>query len=81
MRRNLHLLLAVILLPFLLPASSFAHGGGLDSHGGHNDRKNGGYHCHRGPLAGQSFSSKAEMLKQLRAQPGQGAEKKPGKKK
>lgn len=30
-----------------LPAH--AHGGGLDSNGCHNDRKNGGYHCHRGP--------------------------------
>ena len=25
-----------------------AHGGGLDKHGCHHDRKNGGYHCHRG---------------------------------
>lgn len=24
------------------------HGGGLDKHGCHNDRRNGGYHCHRG---------------------------------
>ncbi len=23
------------------------HGGGLDKNGGHNDRKNGGYHCHK----------------------------------
>jgi hypothetical protein len=29
-------------VPFLL-----AHGGGLDSNGGHHDRKNGGYHYHR----------------------------------
>lgn len=26
-----------------------AHGGGLNAEGCHNDRKNGGYHCHRGP--------------------------------
>ncbi len=25
-----------------------AHGGGLDKHGCHHDRKRGGYHCHRG---------------------------------
>lgn len=32
----------------LAPASSvFAHGGGLNAQGCHNDRKNGGYHCHR----------------------------------
>jgi len=44
-----------------------AHGGGLDSHGCHHDRKNGGYHCHQGPLAGQSFASKQEMLDTLEA--------------
>ncbi len=42
--------------------SALAHGGGLDSYGCHNDRKRGGYHCHRGQFAGESFSSKAEML-------------------
>jgi Excalibur calcium-binding domain len=26
-----------------------AHGGGLDKHGCYNDRKRGGYHCHRSP--------------------------------
>src|SRR5687767_5748262 len=26
-----------------------AHGGGLNAEGCHNDRKNGGYHCHRAP--------------------------------
>lgn len=44
-----------------------AHGGGLDTHGCHHDRKNGGYHCHRGPLAGQSFESQQEMLVALQA--------------
>lgn len=45
-----------------ISGSALAHGGGLDSYGCHNDRKHGGYHCHRGQFAGQSFSSKAEML-------------------
>jgi hypothetical protein len=27
---------------------AWSHGGGLDANGCHNDRKNGGYHCHRG---------------------------------
>lgn len=31
---------------YSLPA--WSHGGGLDANGCHNDRKNGGYHCHRG---------------------------------
>ncbi len=39
-----------------------AHGGGLDAHGCHHDRKNGGYHCHQGPLAKKFFASKSEML-------------------
>ncbi|GAB6037156.1 hypothetical protein JCM15519_17150 [Fundidesulfovibrio butyratiphilus] len=58
------LLLALALL--LLPASfAHAHGGGLDAYGGHNDRKHGGYHVHRGPLAGKSYPSKAAMMEEL----------------
>lgn len=49
----------------LLPLAALAHGGGLDSYGCHHDRKHGGYHCHRGPLAGRSFSSKAEAMRAL----------------
>jgi hypothetical protein len=51
------------LLGIALPA--YPHGGGLDGYGCHNNRKTGGYHCHRGPFAGQSFASKEEMLKKL----------------
>jgi hypothetical protein len=29
--------------------SAAAHGGRLNAEGCHHDRKNGGYHCHRGP--------------------------------
>ena len=28
--------------------------------GCHNDRRNGGYHCHRGPLKGGAYNSKTE---------------------
>jgi len=58
-------LLSFIVFTLLIASSgsAIAHGGGLDSYGCHNDRKHGGYHCHRGQFAGQSFSSKAEMLK------------------
>lgn len=35
----------------LAPGTVHAHGGGLDRHGCHNDRKNGGYHCHRAAAA------------------------------
>lgn len=38
----------IILFSFgAFPATAFAHGGGLDASGCHNDRKRGGYHCHR----------------------------------
>lgn len=47
------------------PRLAVAHGGGLDSLGCHNDRKAGVYHCHRGPLAGQTFPNKAAALKAL----------------
>ncbi|WP_425983516.1 excalibur calcium-binding domain-containing protein [Brevundimonas sp. TWP1-2-1b1] len=30
------------------PVTAAAHSGGLNAEGCHNDRKNGGYHCHRG---------------------------------
>ncbi len=36
---------AIVLL--VLPMLALAHGGGLDKNGGHNDRKNGAYHCHK----------------------------------
>jgi hypothetical protein len=51
----------------LAPAPVVAHGGGLDGRGCHNDRKNGGYHCHRGPLAGQSFASSGDAARALDA--------------
>lgn len=39
---------------FLSPSSASAHPGGLAADGCHNDRKNGGRHCHRGPKAGET---------------------------
>lgn len=62
---------AILLLvsTFALTAvTAHAHGGGLDGHGCHHDRKNGGYHCHQGTFAGLNFSSKQEMLSTLEAQ-------------
>ena len=51
---------------FILASSIpvYPHGGGLDRYGCHHNRKQGGYHCHRGMFAGQQFGSKAEMLRQ-----------------
>jgi hypothetical protein len=52
-------------LSLFLAPPAYPHGGGLDGYGCHHNRKAGGYHCQRGPLAGQLFSSKDEMLKKL----------------
>ena len=59
------------LLFIFMPSLTFAHGGGLDAYGCHHDRKQGGYHCHRGELAGMAFASHAEMLQTLKAKQGQ----------
>jgi endonuclease YncB( thermonuclease family) len=58
--------LAIAGAPFILSTFSgpaYSHGGGLDAQGCHHNRKAGGYHCHRGVLAGQSFSSKVEAAR------------------
>ncbi len=52
-------LVAMLLVLWLgATATAMAHGGGLDAQGCHHNRKLGGYHCHRGPLAGQRFANK-----------------------
>lgn len=38
--------LMLLALP-VVAGNAWAHGGGLNKEGCHNDRKNGGYHCHR----------------------------------
>lgn len=62
------LVLLGFFLFLVLPTDALPHGGGLDKFGCHHNRKIGGYHCHRGPLAGQVFSSKEEMLAKLKEQ-------------
>lgn len=40
----------ISMLSLVLPVvagNAWAHGGGLNKEGCHNDRKSGGYHCHR----------------------------------
>lgn len=38
----------LLVITVFLPTIALAHGGGLNAEGCHNDRKRGGYHCHRG---------------------------------
>lgn len=55
MRRNGLLKASVsfsLALAVCAPGTSVAHPGGLAADGCHNDRKNGGRHCHRGASAG-----------------------------
>jgi len=37
----------ISMLTLLMSMGAWSHGGGLNKDGCHNDRKNGGYHCHR----------------------------------
>ncbi len=54
---------AFALLAWVAPsAPAFAHPGGLNSEGCHNNRKTGDYHCHRGPSAGASRSKSQVAL-------------------
>jgi hypothetical protein len=50
----------LISLSFGAPAVGVAHPGGLNSEGCHNNRKTGGYHCHRGSKA-SSNRTKAKI--------------------
>lgn len=43
----------VLILMCIASNVAHAHGGGLNSEGCHNNRKTGGYHCHRAPVTRQ----------------------------
>ena len=58
--------LILVLLALLVASQAHAHGGGIDKLGCHHNRKAGGYHCHRGVLAGQTFGTKQEALDRLK---------------
>ena len=51
-------LLATIAI-LAMPVTAFAHGGGLNKEGCHNNRSTGDYHCHRG--SGSSSSSGSSL--------------------
>jgi hypothetical protein len=48
----------MLCLAILLPGICFGHGGGLDSNGGHNNRKTGEYHYHRQTSTSSTPTSK-----------------------
>ncbi|MCH7801498.1 MAG: YHYH domain-containing protein, partial [Chloroflexi bacterium] len=51
--------------------AAYAHSGGLDAQGGHNDRAAGTYHFHQGPLAGETFATKEEATEALLGEVGE----------
>ena len=55
--RQIYLVLSICILT-LYSAIAVAHGGGLNSAGCHNNRKTGGYHCHRSSYTPSYKSSK-----------------------
>lgn len=46
--------LAALTLVLAWTHDAYAHGGGLNAQGCHNDRRTGGYHCHRKGKSGVS---------------------------
>ena len=55
--------LVVLLVALAAPSIALAHGGGLDSSGGHHNRKTGGYHCPREPCLSNSQPRPKPALK------------------
>lgn len=56
-------MIAAVLSCTLAPAAGRAHtAGAQDRYGCHDDRRQGGYHCHTGDYAGLEFGSKREMI-------------------
>lgn len=56
------------LMLLVLPAvagNAWAHGGGLNKDGCHNDRKNGGYHCHGGGSPSSRVQQRYQPANQL----------------
>lgn len=49
------------LAAFWIAVPALGHGGGLNAAGCYNDRKNGGYHCHRGPSASVAAPRRSTM--------------------
>lgn len=57
-RDNLLVFLAGLFGVLAIASLAMAHPGGLDSQGGHHDRKSGGYHSHNGPSVDSDMSAK-----------------------
>lgn len=58
--RTFPVIAAIIVLFSVSTSPAFAHGGGLNSEGCHNNRKTGDYHCHRAYAPSPSAGNKSE---------------------
>jgi hypothetical protein len=67
--KRLGIALAVIVFA---PALALAHGGGVDKHGCHHDKKAGDYHCHKGELSGKHFKNEGEAMAAMKSHGAQG---------
>ncbi len=70
--RPLVLAMCIAAIAWVTPAA-VAHPGGLNKQGCHNDRKNGGYHCHRSASGERKPTAAAEPLDRSQWTPWTGA--------
>jgi hypothetical protein len=63
LRGNRTLRAAAVLALALAASNASAHGGGLDKHGCHHNRKTGQYHCHRASPASAAKRNSPEKAK------------------
>lgn len=59
-----YLILSAVCL-CVFASDAFAHGGGLNSEGCHNNRKTGGYHCHGSGSAPSPLSIDEQKAKNI----------------
>ncbi|BBE72975.1 excalibur calcium-binding domain-containing protein [Oharaeibacter diazotrophicus] len=55
-------ILTLALVAVICPVAASAHPGGLNAQGCHNDRKRGGYHCHRTQAAPEPSSRLLDLV-------------------
>lgn len=75
MRFSLSVLVSILCL--MGSGAARAHDAALDRNGCHENRPWGGYHCHRGPLAGQYFQSRQDAERVMPRRPRDGRAQRP----
>jgi hypothetical protein len=57
---------AVAVMLIAVPSLAFAHAGGVDKYGCHQNKAKNVYECHQGELKDQTFKSRAEAEKAMK---------------